>query len=58
MDWLNKVFLNFYKDIIYISANPYINSKIEVKDSYGFKFDAKKHFYKIVDVWKGDGEIS
>lgn len=29
-----------------ISANPYINSKTEVKG-----FNARKHFYKIIDVW-------
>ena len=52
MDWLNKVFPDFYDDIVYISANPYINSKIEVTDHYGFKFDGKKHFFRIVDVWK------
>ncbi len=52
MDWLNKVFTGFYDDIVYISANPYINSKIEVTDHYGFKFDGKKHFFRIVDVWE------
>jgi len=30
----------------YISGNPYINSKVEIAG-----FDAKKHFYKVVDVW-------
>ena len=53
MDWLDKVFPDFYEDIVYVSANPYINSKIEVTDSSGNKFDAKKHFFKIIDVWKG-----
>lgn len=52
MDWLNKVFTDFYDDIVYISANPYINSKIEVTDQYSLKFDGKKHFFKVVDVWK------
>ena len=51
LDWLSKVVMGFYDDIIYISANPYINSKIETPEQYGFKFDAKKHFFKIVDVW-------
>lgn len=51
-DWLNKVFPNFYGDIVYVSANPYINSKIEVADHYGLKFEGKKHFLKVVDVWK------
>ena len=31
---------------IYISGNPYINSKVETAG-----FDAKKHFYKVIDVW-------
>lgn len=52
MEWLIKVFPNFYSDIIYISSNPYINSKMEVRDIYGFQFDARKHFFKIIDVWK------
>jgi len=56
MEWLNKIFgENFYEDIIYISANPFINSKEKVcfKPRYGKMecFDAKKHFFKIVDVW-------
>jgi len=52
MDWLNKVFTGFYDDIVYISANPYINSKIEVTDPHGNKYKGKKHFFKIIDVWK------
>ena len=51
MEWLNKVFPDFYDDIVYVSANPYINSRIEVTDQYGLKFNGKKHF-KVVDVWK------
>ena len=52
MDWLNKVFPDFYDDIVYVSANPYINSRIEVTDPLGNKYKGKKHFFKIVDVWK------
>jgi len=52
MDWLNKVFPNYYDNIVYISANPYINSKIEVTDPDGNKYKGKKHFFKIIDVWK------
>jgi len=51
MEWFNRVFPSFYDDIVYVSANPYVNSKIEVTDRYGLKFDGKKHFYKIIDVW-------
>ena len=52
MMWLNNVFKDFYDDIVYVSANPYINSRIEVTDQYGFKFDGKRHFFKVIDVWK------
>lgn len=45
-DWCKESFKNRYDDVIYISANPYINSQVEIKG-----FDAKKHFYKIIDVW-------
>ena len=51
LDWLNKVVAGFYDDIVYISANPYINSKIEIGNCE-FRFDAKKHFFEIIDVWK------
>lgn len=50
MEWLNKIFTGFYDDIVYISANPYINSKMEVTDQYNLKFNGKKHF-EVVDVW-------
>jgi len=46
-DWCMKSFTKYYPDVIYISGNPHINSKIELAG-----FDAKKHFYKIVDVWE------
>jgi len=51
MDWLNKVFKKKYKDITYISSNPYINSKKRVKTKADSSFDAKMHFKKIIDVW-------
>jgi len=44
--WCERSFTEHYNDVVYISANPIINSKIEVK---GFK--AKNHFFKIIDVW-------
>lgn len=46
LEWCLESFKDYYPDVVYISANPYINSKIEIDG-----FDAKKHFYKIVDVW-------
>jgi len=45
--WLDKVFTETYlQDVIYISANPYINSETQVEGFYG-----SEHFGKIVDVW-------
>jgi len=32
--------------MLYISGNPYINSKVQIKS-----FNARRHFYKIIDVW-------
>jgi len=45
-EWVQRSFPNYYPDVIYISGNPYINSKIKIA-----WFDAKRHFYKVVDVW-------
>lgn len=45
-EWLKKTFRGYYEDIVYISANPIINSKFIVWD-----FCAKEHFYEIIDVW-------
>ena len=45
--WLKSVWGNKkYSNIIYVSGNPYINSKGLMKE-----YDARKHFYKIIDVW-------
>jgi len=56
MDWLNKIFgNNFYKDIVYVSGNTFINSKQKIchRLIIGERkcFDGKKHFRRIVDVW-------
>lgn len=56
VEWLNKTFgKRYYGDMIYISANPFVNSKKRIchKQKYGDKrcFDAKKHFFKVIDVW-------
>jgi hypothetical protein len=45
-EWCRKQFKGYFPDIIYISGNPYINSKKAIAG-----FDAKKHFYKVIDVW-------
>lgn len=48
IDWLKYNFKDFNEiDIVYVSANPYINSY-----GIGMKgFKATKHFQKIIDVW-------
>ena len=46
MEFLKKTFTGRYDDVIYISSNPYANSRVPQ-----LGFDAKKHFAKIVDVW-------
>ena len=46
IEWCQKVFRAKHDDVVYISANPYINSKVQIN---GFK--ATEFFYKIVDVW-------
>jgi len=45
-EWCNKSFQGKYDDVVYISANPIINSKVEIKG-----FSAKNHFHKVLDVW-------
>ena len=46
LQWLTLTFRGYYRDIVYVSANPYVNSKMEVEDWHGTtKFDARKHFY-------------
>jgi len=51
LEWLVKSFRKYYKDVVYFSANPYINSFADVKIGL-WKWSARKHFYKIIDVWK------
>ena len=46
VEWLKRSFTDYYSDVIYISANPYINSKVGIEGFY-----AKRHFYRVVDVW-------
>ena len=46
IEWCKKSFQKKYNDVIYISANPFINSKVEV-----LNFNSKNHFYKVIDVW-------
>lgn len=46
LEWRDKTFKEKYEDVIYVSANPYINSVAAVRG-----FSAKEHFYKVYDVW-------
>lgn len=46
-EWLKKSFPEYYNDVVYVSANPYINSKIDIKGV----FNAKNHFFRVIDVW-------
>lgn len=45
-EWLRNTFPDEYEDVVYVSANPRINSKVEVKG-----FDASEHFHEVIDVW-------
>lgn len=48
--WLVETFDNrqSYEDVVYVSANPFVNSQgVEFVED----FDASKIFYKIFDVW-------
>lgn len=48
-EWVKKTLSGKYDDVVYISANPHVNSK--GVDVSGNGFDAREHFPKIVDVW-------
>jgi hypothetical protein len=45
-EWRDKSFTDYYDDVIYISANPFINSLSPVKG-----FSAKEHFPRVFDLW-------
>jgi len=44
--WRNRNFPDYYEDVVYISANPYVNSLAPVKGFLG-----KEHFFKVYDLW-------
>lgn len=46
LEWCKKSFQEVYSDVIYISSNPYINSKGKVEG-----FNASDHFCEVIDVW-------
>ena len=46
-EWAKKVLEPYdWKDVIYISANPWINSRVPVKD-----IDLRMKFFAIYDAW-------
>lgn len=47
LEWWKNSFKHKYDDVIYVSANPYINSKIEIKG-----LNAQNYFHRIIDVWE------
>ena len=55
IEWCLESFKGYYPDVIYISGNPYINSKVGIKG-----FNARRNFYKVIDVWDfgWDNELS
>jgi hypothetical protein len=48
-EWRNKSFTDYYDDVIYISANPYINAVAPAKG-----FFARDHFFRVCDLWLDD----
>jgi len=44
-----KMFPHRYSDVVYISANPYINSKLGHEMLKGWI--PRQHFFKVIDVW-------
>ena len=54
-EYLVKNYTEDYDDIIYISSVPFCNSKQEIRfradDGTLWYFDARKHFFKIIDAW-------
>lgn len=46
-EWIKNTFKEAYDDVVYISSNPRIASKCNVKGFIG-----GEHFYKVYDIWK------
>ena len=51
VEWLSKTFAQKKLDLIYVSSNPFVNSKNIKAQQGGFSFNGKSHFRKVVDVW-------
>lgn len=48
-EWLEKTFVDYYEDIIYISPVFFCNS---VKRRKNISFFGKDHFFKVVNAWR------
>lgn len=46
IEWCRETFQRKYDDVIYVSSNPFVNSRLDVQG-----FDAKKYFHRVIDVW-------
>ena len=52
VEWLIKSFPDYYNDVVYFSANPYVTSRGEIKLFFGLiRWKASDHFHKIIDIW-------
>lgn len=56
LEWLQKTWEKYYNDILYISGNPYCNSKGPISEcmrqSYRCSFSGRNHFKKVYDAWE------
>ena len=53
LEWLNKMWPDYYDDIVYISGNIYcLNQSITKHHRYGgrYSYEGSKHFFKVVEV--------
>lgn len=49
-EWVDEVFGNKeFDDVVYVSANPHINSKGVTRP--GYDFNPRKSFHKVIDAW-------
>ncbi|MGC9553757.1 MAG: hypothetical protein ACP5EK_00405 [Thermoplasmatota archaeon] len=52
VEWLNKIFNGVYlDDTVYISGTVFNNSQGICPIHKGYRFDGRKHFKKVIDVW-------
>jgi hypothetical protein len=52
VEWLVKTFTGQnLSDVIYVSSNPFINSKGIKPEQGNLSFNGKDHFKRIIDVW-------